>query len=262
MQIAPLARKTLDPVHVPNRLGIQEADFGELGDVGDLDAHFGVLGVHAAEGLGQVEADLVRGVDVADHAVGIVGAGAGEPLAGGDDQVAALLVGEVVLQDVGQDGALGIVGDLAGDQEAELLDGDEDMVREGVRGAVADLPDAGDQGIDIVQDLVGGLVRPLAGVAGAGGRRGDAHDAGIVDEAGGADAGEARIDVLVDDLVAVEADALIQEGLGIAADGAHLLALEDGKTMRPRIDTIARCTPAPDSGVQGGATFLGGGCIV
>ena len=173
----PVNTKNSDPVHVSNRSRIQEPDFGELGEVRDFHPHVGVLGVHAAEGLGQVEAQPVHPVHVDHHAVGAAGADAGAPLAGRDDQVHALLGGQVVFQHVGQDGLVRAVGNLAGDQHAELLHGNQDMVRQGVGGAVVGHPYAGDRRVDIRQDFIGGLVLPLgvgaAGGVGNGGNPGD-----------------------------------------------------------------------------------------
>ena len=51
MHFAPLARKTLYPIHVPDGGGIEEAHFGELGDIGDLDPHIGILRIQAAQRL-------------------------------------------------------------------------------------------------------------------------------------------------------------------------------------------------------------------
>ena len=219
----------LNPIHIPDGLGIEHADFGELGDVRDLDPHLGILGIHPAEGLGQVEADLIGIVDIADQAVGVVGPHGLAPQAGRDDQGSALLGGQIVFQHIGHDGALGILGDLPGHQQAELLDGDQNVVGQGIAGAVAGPPGGRDDAVDVVQNLVRGLVRPPGGVAGAGGGSGHPGDPGAVDEAGGVHLGETDINRAVDGLIAVEADALIEEGFRIPADVQHLLALQGGE---------------------------------
>ena len=77
-----MTQRGSDAVHVADGGGIEEADLGELGDVRDLDTHFGVLGFHTAQGLGQVEADAVHAVAVDDHAVGVAAAGAVHHLQG------------------------------------------------------------------------------------------------------------------------------------------------------------------------------------
>ena len=99
----------LNPVHVPYGRRIQEPHFAELGDVRNLDPHLGILRLHPAQGLRQVEADPVDPVAVGDHAVGAAAACAAAPFARGDDQLAALLGGQVVLQYIAQDGPLTVV---------------------------------------------------------------------------------------------------------------------------------------------------------
>ena len=232
---------------------IQESHFRELRDVGDLDVHLGEFGGLALQGHGQVEADAVLAVHVDDHAVGTGGAGAQAPLARGDDQLSALLGGQVVLQDVGQDGALGVVGHLAGHQLAVLPDRHEDVVRQGVAGTVVLLPDGGNRRIDVVQDLVGGLVLPLGAVGGAPGG-GGAQDAGRVAQAGGGDLVEAAVDAAVQDLVEVQADALVQEGFRVAADLDHLFLLQAEKSLIRGSDTTTKMHPLEGArGCRGGA---------
>ena len=168
----------------------------------------------------------------------------------------ALLVGQVVLQHVGQDGPLRIIGNLPGHQQAELLHGHEDVVRQGVAGAVAGLPDAGDQGVDVVQDLVRGLVRPAGAVSGAHRRGAHPGDDPVVDQAGGIHLVEAPVHRAVDGLVAVQPDALVQEGLRIPAHADHLLPLQGGESLIRGSDTkTKKCTPGGAKGVQ---KFRGG----
>lgn len=157
-----------DGVDVADGGGIEEADLGELGDEGDFDAEIGGFRFQAAEGLGEIEADAVGLVHVDHHTVGGAGAGHTAPLAGIDFQILALLGGDVVLQDVGEDGSLGIVGDLAGDQHAVLGDGDENVIRQAVGSAVVVAPDGGQRPVDILEDFIGGFAGPLGTAAGAG----------------------------------------------------------------------------------------------
>ena len=174
----------LDGVDVADGGGIEEADLGELGDEGDFDAKIGGFRFQAAERLGEIEADAVGLVHVDHHTVGGAGAGHTAPLAGIDFQILALLGGDVVLQDVGEDGSLGIVGDLAGDQHAVLGDGDEDVIRQAVGGAVVIAPDGGQRPVDILEDFIGGFAGPLGAAAGAR-PGGGAHDLGVVAQACG-----------------------------------------------------------------------------
>ena len=244
-------------VHVSYSRRIQEADFGKLGEVRDAEAHSGILGFKPAQGLGQVEADAVRLVHIHHHPVGGIRPDAGAPLAGGDNQLLSLAGGDVVLQHVGEDGALGIVGDLAGHQLAKLLHGHQDVVGQGVGRAVVALPDGGDGGVDIREDLIRGFVLPAGGGAGGVAARGGAGHIGIVAKAGGGRLAEAHIDVAVNDLVAVEADALVQEGHGIPAYLHHLFPFDDVESLIRGSDTTIKMHPLEGArGCRGGAYLL------
>ena len=102
------------------------------------------------------------------------------------------------------------------------------MVRQRVDAAVVVLPQGGDRRVDVVQDLVGCLLAPAGPAAGCR-RGGDPRDGRIVDQAGGVHLLKTLVHVPVDELVAVQPDAFVQEGLRIPPDAHHLLALHDAE---------------------------------
>ena len=98
------------------------------------------------------------------------------------------------------------------------------MIRQAVRRAVVIQPYGIQRPVDVVQDLVRSLALPGGSAAGAG-PGGSAGDQRAVAQAGGVHLLEALVNVAVDDLIAVEPDALVEEGLRIPADAGHLFLL-------------------------------------
>ena len=93
------------------------------------------------------------------------------------------------------------------------------MVGDGALVVLVGGPARGQSVVDVLEDLVGGLVRPLGGGAGravAGG--GGLHGVGVVDQAGGAVVGQADVDVGVHVLVVSHAHAILQQVIQAAAD--------------------------------------------
>ena len=132
------------------------------------------------------------------------------------------------------------------------------MVRQRVGGAVVVPPEGGDRAVDIVQDLVRGLVLPL-GVRAAGSMRrsGGPGDVRVVAQARGGHFRETRIDVPVNELVAVEPDALVQEGFRVPADLHHLFPFHGGKSLIRGSDTTIKMHPLEGArGCRGGAYLL------
>ena len=244
-------------VQVADGGGVEETHLRELGDVGNPDAHVDGFRFAPLQGEGQVEADPVLLVHVDHHAVGIVGAGGLAPLAGQDMEGLPLAGDDVVFQQVGQDAALGVVGDLPAHQLAVLLHGDQDLVGQGVGGAVVLFPHGGEGLVDVVQDLVRGLVPPEGGGAGGIQGGGGPGDCGIVAKAGGGGLFEAHVHIPVQHLVQVQADALVQEGFRVPAHLQHLHALHVAESLIRGSDTTIKMHPLEGArGCRGGAYLL------